>query len=905
MDDLIAEFLTETDESLAKLDSEILQLESYDENVIGSIFRIIHTIKGTCGFLGLAKLEHLAHAAENVLNKVADKTLEPSSAVISVIFLAIDTIKQITAFIKENGVEPDNDYHEIVAKLEAFLDNTEAADISPPQVEEELLLSEDPFADIIKQYEDELKALSTTSQTTEATPKPTAEPIIATPTADVSEASKETPSKEVTAKTASKTKTNAESIRIKLSLLNKLMQTASELVLARNQLLQVSRENYNASSLFNSPIQRISLITSELQESIMKTKMQPISRLWSAYSKIVRDKALELGKKVNLVTEGEDTELDRNLLELIKAPLAQLISNSVDHGIESPLERTANNKPEAGTITLKAHHEGSYVIISISDNGQGLNRKQIKEKILEQGLVEDEALAQMSDSQIYQYIFHPGFSTAQTQTAGSEDGVGLDVVKTNVEKLGGAIFISTVANQGTNFTIKIPITRAIMPAIIIESQKLKFAFPLANVVEILRVNQDKDFKIEFINNFPILKLRDKVLPLLSLAEQLKLAPVDITKLETDKYFVVIVKVAEQSFGLIIDRVHDIEEIVVKPLGQAFKSINKYSGSTILGDGSIAMILDPNSCLSEVSHSSKEIETSDQVASFLEQYRPEQKAISYLLLFEVNQNSDLLAVPLEAVARIEEIHHDSIETLAGKMKAPYRDSFMRLLKINDAITPDEDGFYQVIVFNDGTNTLGLIVEKMLDVVKHEFANKLPQSLDQKVMSVIVVDNRTTEVIDISYYFRQEFYANEETFHANKETFHANEETIPLPKNPANKPHVLLVDDSAFFRKFIPPTLVDAGYKVTPTDSVESALKLLAKHPDICAIITDMNMPGKGGVDLLEHCKSNNSLSGKPIIALSAFSKDAVLKQSDQGSKFDAYIPKTQHTKLLETLNALVA
>ena len=375
------------------------------------------------------------------------------------------------------------------------------------------------------------------------------------------------------------------------------MTLVSELVLTRNQLLQLARTQENNS--FAVPLQRLSHITSDLQEGVMKTRMQPIGNAWNKLPRLVRDLSREMDKKIELIMLGADTELDRQVLELIKDPLTHMVRNSGDHGLESPAERRAAGKPETGHITLNAYHEGGHIIIEIADDGRGLPLDRIRAKVLKNGLATEAELAGMSETQLQRFIFRAGFSTAAVVTAVSGRGVGMDVVKTNIEKIGGTIDLKSVPGAGTTFTIKIPLTLAIVSALIVEAGGERFAIPQISVVELVRAQKEagrghneagSEIVIERINDTPVLRLRDRLLPLVNLNDLLALGE---SKNDDTGAYIVVAQVGASSLGIIVDRVFDTEEIVVKPVAPILRHVTMFSGNTILGDGSVIMILDPN------------------------------------------------------------------------------------------------------------------------------------------------------------------------------------------------------------------------------------------------------------------------------------------------------------------------
>ena len=566
MDDLLVEFLTETNENLAELDVALVRLERTpdDGQTLSLIFRLVHTIKGTCGFLGLPRLEKLAHAAENVLGRVRDGVLPVTADLISTVLAAIDQIKVIVNALGATGAEPPGDDAGLIGLLDAVSESraNPTAVAAPAPVAAE----EPPPA-----------------QAAVAEPAPVAPPV-AEPEAVKPEIPKPAASPEPVADAP----TSGQTIRVGVDVLEDLMTLVSELVLTRNQLLQLARSQESAA--FSVPLQRLSHITSDLQEGVMKTRMQPIGNAWAKLPRLVRDLTVDLGKRIELVMHGADTELDRQVLELIKDPLTHMVRNSADHGLEMPADRRAAGKSETGRITLNAYHEGGHIIIEIGDDGQGLPVDKIRAKALAKGFATEAELAAMSDNQILRFIFRPGFSTAATVTAVSGRGVGMDVVKTNVERIGGTIELSSRVGRGTTFTIKIPLTLAIVSALIVEAASERFAIPQISVVELVRAGTDRDNSLEDgepvvqqINDTPVLRLRDRLLPLVELNDLLRLGG-NTDKAKDARHHIVVAQVGASQLGIVVDRVFDTEEIVVKPVAPIMRHITMFSGNTILGDG---------------------------------------------------------------------------------------------------------------------------------------------------------------------------------------------------------------------------------------------------------------------------------------------------------------------------------
>jgi two-component system chemotaxis sensor kinase CheA len=570
MDELLRDFLTESGESLTVVDGEMVKLEADPNNreVLQKIFRLVHTIKGTCGFIGLPRLEKVAHAAENVLGKFRDGVIRVTPESVTLIFESLDRIKEILAGIEQAESEPAGDDADLIGRLGVL-----AAQDGQESDETGAAAAADPFAPEV------------------ATSEP--EPVIAAVPADAVRA---TAGEAVVAETPATPAAKAgeaplanQSIRVNVDVIEQLIVMVSELVLTRNQLLEMVRHSND--SEFKVPLQRLSNVTAELQESVMKTRMQPIGNAWAKLPRIVRDLGAELGKKIELQMHGAETELDRQVLELIKDPLTHMVRNSADHGLETPAERKSAGKVEQGTITLRAFHEGGHIIVEIADDGRGLPLEKIKAKALANGLVSESELARMSEAQVQRFIFHAGLSTAQKVTNVSGRGVGMDVVRSNIELIGGSIDLKSRQGHGTTFTIKIPLTMAIISALIVGVSDMRFAIPQICVRELVRASEGSDTKIERINRTSVLRLRDRLLPLVRLSEVLNVS----TGRSEDpaEAYIVVAQAAGQTFGIVVDTVFDTGEIVVKPVCSILKDIPVFSGNTILGDGSVIMILDPN------------------------------------------------------------------------------------------------------------------------------------------------------------------------------------------------------------------------------------------------------------------------------------------------------------------------
>ena len=789
VDDLIAEFLTETAESLEVVDSELVRFEANpnDRKTLDNIFRLVHTVKGTCGFLGLSRLEAVAHAGETLLGRFRDGKLDVTPVAVTLVLHSIDRIKLILNGLETTGSEPDGDDHDLIAQLEAMAEGQEvdlssvhAVDVPdrpiasepepvemkapalgvgdidpstgralrPGEVSEADLeaafaaaeapdwMNDEPEAVVEdkpkkgkKAKEDEVPA----ARAPEPAPAKAATPVVKSE--ELSLPIGDDPQGIAT----------TQSIRVSVDVLEGLMTLVSEMVLTRNQLLQISRTRED--SAFATPLQRLSTLTGELQDSVMKTRMQPIGAAWKKLPRLVRDLSYELNKKIDLVMEGEGTELDRQVLELIRDPLTHMVRNSADHGLEPTQERIDIGKPAAGTIKLAAFHEGGYIVIRIADNGRGLNTARIREKIVEKALATRGEIDAMTDQQVHRFIFAPGFSTAAAVTNLSGRGVGMDVVRTNIEQIGGQIDLNSVPGQGTTFTIKIPLTLAIVSALIVGAGGQKFAVPQTAVMELVRTGQNAEHRIEKIDQSMVLRLRNKLLPLIQLGPTLQL---EAAKTE-DPSFVMVIQVGERRYGLVVNDVLDTEEIVVKPLATILRDVNVFSGATILGDGSVVLILDPNA-MSERAGTLEEKQTEDVDDSAAAADAQGERCA--MLLFRAGPGAPK-AVELEHITRLEHVESSQIEIMEGRAALQYRGKLMPVLTVNSDLSgllrakTEGEHIQPLLVFTGEGYAMALAVDEIIDVVEDRLLIEL--SPDRPgLRGTAIVAGKACEILDVDHY-----------------------------------------------------------------------------------------------------------------------------------------------------------
>ncbi|MBZ0216229.1 MAG: hybrid sensor histidine kinase/response regulator [Fimbriimonadaceae bacterium] len=959
MDDLLSEFLTETTESLDVVDSELVKFEQEPNNsaILDNIFRLVHTIKGTCGFLGLPRLEALAHAAETLMGKFRDGMAVTPEAV-SLILASIDQIKVILGDLEQNEEEPEGSDTDLISRLDLMslgkqaqsaaadpADSADDADAPAPTCEAEIVAAAPMDGDAAainvveretKPGEVSLEDLERAFQEAEApegmdytrpatfeaedkqpAPEPVAPEPVAIEAAGQPEGKKakspEPASSEAAPAGAKKESLSTQSIRVNVDTIEHLITMVSELVLTRNQLLEIERQH--AESKFKVPLQRLSNVTAELQEGVMKTRMQPIGNAWQKLPRIVRDLAQELDKKIELVMNGAATELDRQVLELIKDPLTHMVRNSADHGLETTQGRIDAGKSEVGTVTLSAFHEGGYIIIEIADDGRGLNTAKLKAKILENGIISEAEMEKLSEAQIHNYVFNAGLSTAEKVTSVSGRGVGMDVVRTNIELIGGSIELKSTEGVGTTFKIKIPLTLAIVSALIVESSGTRYAIPQLSVIELVRAQAGSDHRIEMIKDTPVLRLRNKLLPLIHLNKLLQVekpksnivepvdsaiedtGSVDVAGAETpaakkprdkasedknvhENGFIVVTQVGSQNFGIVVDAVFHTEEIVVKPMSSMLRDIAMFSGNTILGDGSVIMIIDPNGIAQTVGADISE-EEEDKAARAALVPNDSERTTS-MLLFR-SQSGENKAVPLALVTRLEETGVENIEASNDRYMIQYREHLMPLIYIDPTAKPKEEGVQQFLVFADNERTMGLAVEQIVDIVDEKLNIEIASENDG-VLGSAVIKGKATEVVDIAYYLPQAFadWFDRKEFDQGKF---------------AKK--VLLVDDSAFFRNMLSPVLKASGYAVTSVESVREALELREAGVKFDAIVSDIEMPDTNGFEFAEMLRNDDVWGNIPLIALSSHCSQAALERGRQAG-FHDYVAKFDREGLIETL-----
>jgi two-component system chemotaxis sensor kinase CheA len=828
MDELLNDFLVETTENIEAVGEQLVLFERDPSNggAIGRIFRLFHTIKGTCGFLGLSRLQHLTHVTESLIGRLRDGA-PATPETVSLILTAVDRVKFILAWLTNTAKEPEGDDSALIDALQANLSTSLEAPAAAVESDAEV--------------------------------------------------GRETPPLEITAApamhvNAGPTKGRAETIRVAVGALERIMILVSELVLTRNQLLEITRHQEDGG--VKVPLQRLSSLTTDLQDAVMRARMQPLGRLFASLPRLVRELAVDLKKKLYLVTEGADTELDRQLVELIRDPLTHLLRNCADHGIEPPEKRRALGKPEEGTIKVTATHEAGYITIDVSDDGRGLDLERIRYKALAKGLVNATEAKNLSDDEIALFIFAPGFSTSQSVTSISGRGIGMDIVRDNIESIGGSIVITTTAGKGTRFSLKIPLTLAIAPALIVEAHGHHFALPQHTVIEAVRIDAESGHSLERIQGSLVLRLRDEVLPVAGLESVLDL---ETNGLETGP-LVIVMRVNSRTFGIIVDAVTDIQEIVVKPLGASLSYLEVFSGHTILGDGSVVLILDPTGIAGRIGF---ERASDYTVGRTVEAFAPVEENTRFIM-FRAGPGV-AKALPLSLVARIESVPSSEISRSDGSLVMQHHDQLMPLVPLIPAGQPLPDESNPVLVLGIGGESMGLLIEEIIDVVDARLDIQIA-GVSSSVIGTAEIRGEVVEILDATYFMRMG-------------------RPNAYSRGFANQFRILLIDDKPFFRDMLAPLLIAAGYRVTTAASGEDALAMFEKGGHFDAVVTDTDMPQMSGYALAQQLASDPRYADVPIIALAAHAAPSVLQAAAESGMRGA-VGKFDRPALIEMLGRIL-
>jgi len=836
--DLPQEFFMEVNEGLDRVSNSLLKMEigQGDKAMMDSLYRDIHSIKGACQLFGLSDASSLSHAMESSLEHIRSMDqFSIDKAHVSTLLLCVDLLSQAVQQSSSDEIKKEVAF--MTSLLQPFSEQKPQENVTP-KLE---IINPEPVAQV-------------------STPKKEEKPMSTQPpVASTSEADKPD-----------------TTIRVQVSLLDRLMTLMGEMVLVRNQVLQYSNKTDDLEFLNLS--QKLDVVTSELQEETMKTRMQPIGNVLTKFQRVVRDLSGSLNKKINLNLYGVETELDKTLIEAVKDPLTHIVRNACDHGIETPDVRAQSGKSETGTITIKAYHEGGQVIVDITDDGKGLSKEKLINKALERGIIDQAKAKKMSDREVHSLIFAPGFSTAEKVTNVSGRGVGMDVVKSNIERIGGLVDIASNEGEGTKITLKIPLTLAIVPAMIIRSGEDRFAIPQVKLVELVRVERGM---IEFVQGKPIYRLRGNILPLLNLKEVLSGEPANCE----DSINIVVLKSETLQFGMMVDEIMDTADIVVKPLARFLKSISIYSGATVLGDGGVAFILDVQGIAKKhfgvVSDEESRIELQEEEAGMRETNLKE------FVLIQLGAQAKH-AIPLSIVSRMEEFSKDQIEFSGYQRVIRYRGGILRIVNLNEFFnyplpTQQNSDVTQIIVAKVDDQIFGLEVDQIIDVLSTEDFLDSSLSTHEGISGNLVTKNEIIVVVNV------------------EKIFEATQPKKKSPKFTLDTYRLLLVEDTDSIRTTLYQNLVENGYSVEmAVDGVEGLKKIAEHKAGFDLIISDIEMPRMNGYEFARKVRGISQLKDTPMIAFTTKSSNKEIDEAKQAG-FTTFLEKSKG-RILSTLVA---
>ncbi len=874
IDRVLGDFIIESQENLERLDHEFVALEHdpNNEELLASIFRTIHTIKGSAGFLNLTNLEQVSHYAEDVLAKLREHSLVLNDDIVTTLLRAVDYIKSMLLILEKTGEEGELDVLDVIVELKKIADNKS---LLQSGLDGDSAIVEPPLE----------SGSYTPAKFVTNEPQKSRQSGESKVTKDV----KVSESPELTLGSVEDTR-----IHVDVHLLDQLMNLTGELVLSRNQVVQFA--NTIDDRNFRAVTQRMNVVVSELQEIVMKTRMQPMKKVFGSFPRLVRDMSKMHGKDVQLIMEGHNTELDRTLLESVKDPLTHLVRNALDHGIEHPDVRKQLGKPATATISIKAYHEGGQVIVEVADDGVGIDVEKVRAKAIREQLISPQQAEEMNERNMLHFIFLPGFSTADAVTSISGRGVGMDIVKKNLDKIGGIIDIHTKRNQGTVMKIRIPITLAIIPVLIVSSGPHCFAIPQVNLEELLMLQtggEGDNRGIEVVYGAEVYRLRGELLPLLRLNSILQ---VPSEKTASENVHIVVLSAGEIRFGLIVDEVGDTEEIVVKPLSKHIKQLYCYDGATIMGDGKIALIINVNGLFRATQLTLEDMKKVEQMGAGAEEKRAMADARGEhhqtIVLFKVGEN-EFYGVPLAFVVRLEKFSASQIEYSGGRQVMQYRNEILPLLRLEDYLNiphaPDPE-MLSLIVFAV-EKQIGLVVHDIIDTVEISTHIDTETFQQQGILGSTIVQGHSVLILDIHGLIEMAYPTWYKKFFVSK-----------LTEEDRENIHVLLVEDSPFFLNIERSYLEAAGYQVTTAENGQEALEKF-EHRTFDVVVTDIDMPVCNGYEFTQRIKANEAWKHIPVMAVTALTGE---KDRARGKEvgIDEYQIKLDRDEVLRALELLI-
>lgn len=888
----LQEFFAEGEEILQRVTEILTRAEErgLSQNEIDSLYRDVHTLKGSAQLFGFTSIGIIAHAMEASLEPVRQNKIKLDRTFVDIIFACLDRIGRIfenPSLDLEKDPALQKEINLLIAKL---------VDMATSKFEGAIILKRDtiPLDEGKKPASVESSPVHVIQKVVAEEKEPAPAPLKESPSPVIQAPNKieetlQAPRKNTMEKPLEESTSESNSIRVQVGLLDKLMNLVGEMVLTRNQVLQYARVNDDND--FLKLTQRLDLVTTELQDNVMRTRMQPIGSVFNKFQRVVRDLSRDLGKNIELVVVGAENELDKSLIEAIKDPLTHIVRNSCDHGIESPAVRRANGKSEQGKISLNAYHEGGQMIIDIQDDGGGLDPAKIRDKAIQKRLISPEKAATLTDKQAQELIFLPGFSTAEQVSSVSGRGVGMDVVKTNIEKIGGMVEIESVHHQYTRLRLRIPLTLAIVPAMIVSCGKEKYAIPQVKLQELIRVDLEEGGKIEKLQGNYIYRLRDQLLPLVFCNELMT------GKIEEARtvFNIVVLNSSNRAYGLVVDEIKDTADIVVKPLPTFLKKVDIFSGATIMGDGSIALIVDTEGVSGRALgvHKDSHQSRNDFLRGGKKDERPMHTTITEYLLARIENG--VFAIPLVLVHRLEEFNPSSFDHSGDETLVKYRDGLLPILEASKLLglkhqnSEASTNLRPVVVISKNNRLYGLSVDEIMDITMTE--NEIVEHIHPKegLLGTVIAPNGEVLTIIDTYGL------------INK----ATGVVVEKKKKVGKKVKVLLAEDTLFFMKQISKVLSEAGLEITHAPDGEEALKLLHENgPDYFGlIVSDIEMPKMTGYDFAQKVKTDPSYKHIPMIALTTRFRE-VDQEKGYACGFDRYLEKLQSDELIGTINSLL-
>ena len=892
-EELLNEFIVEAKAHSAEMESGLLRMEegNEDEDTINEIFRAAHSIKGTASFFELHKIVELSHIIENLFGELREQRLEVSSQMIDVLLSAIDVLKEL---INHPIGSETYDISGHVSAIQCFLDPSQCQ--TNQLVDGSGVLSAWDLWDQMT-GQDEQAEEATIPATLELPCKPVVEVatgngIGALPVAKQKESIRQC---EIMME---------NSVRVNVGLLNDLLNLVGEMVLRRNELLQIAKDTGKEVTQLEVIAQGINELTTNLQKKVMRTRMQPMATIFNKFPRIVRDMSRKVGKEVDLVMQGMNFELDRSLLEALVDPITHLVRNALDHGIELPEVREEKNKPLAGSLILSAYPEGGRMVVDVCDDGGGIELEKVKAKAVAKGLISKHDIGALRETDIFNFIMAPGFSTAAQVTDISGRGVGMDVVKTNIEKLGGKIEILSDAGVGTKFRLILPLTLAIISALIVEADGQSFAIPQDDLRELILIwsGETGVNRIECVNNRPVLRLRGGLLPLVRLSdlmdEDTTLGAREKFACSTDKdqvLRVLIIKSGRASYGLIVDCVYDIEEILVKPLSAVISSCSLYSGTTVLGDGSIAMILDTDNLRLYAGISLVEDKALLAEARIA---RPIDEEQQYLLLFKCS-GGEMLGLDLGMVSRVEEVDPARLQKIGSQYYFSFQGQTVRVIRPEHYLPisrkKTKPGKVYIILPKLVSHVIGIIAEEIHDTIQTTVSLDIDGVCGIGILGSTLINDTVVTLLNLHALFAK---AAPEYYDRPFSSPRISQGNDVRGAGEDKRITILLVEDTPFFLRVIKSYLESDGYEVITAENGRQALEKLGQTR-VDVVVSDIEMPLMTGIELVRAIRSSQTLRHLPVIALTSLTGD-VNKEKGLRAGFDIYEYKLDRTRLLDSL-----